>query len=52
MRNRTVNYWINQISAEENKPNRKEPQDDKDLTFQVAKYYVAQTENNNQSKVA
>jgi hypothetical protein len=51
MRVRTVNYWINQISAEENN-NIKEPQDEKDLTFQIAKYYVTKEHNNNQLKVA
>ena len=51
MRVRTVNYWMNQISAEEN-TNIKEPEDDKDLSFQVAKYYVGKEDNNNQLKVA
>ena len=51
MRNKTVNYWMNQISAEENK-NSKEPQDDKDLSFQIAKYYVGKEVKNSKLKVA
>ncbi len=48
MRVRTVNYWINQISAEKENTNTKEPQDDNDLSFQIAKYYVSKS---NKSKL-
>ena len=51
MRIHTVNYWISQISAEKNDIKAKEPQNDKDLNFQLAQYLVNKT-NNNQSKVA
>ena len=51
MRIHTVNYWLNQISAEKNDIKAKEPQNDKDLNFQLAQYLVNKT-NNNQSKVA
>ena len=52
MRVRTVNYWINQISAEKENTNIKEPVSSNDLNYQTAKYYVSQTETNNHSKVA
>jgi hypothetical protein len=52
MRNKTVNYWLNQlISAEEKNSKSKEPQEENDLSFQIAQYYVTKV-NNNQSKVA
>lgn len=51
MRVKTVNFWMNQLSAEENNTHTKEPEDDKDLSFQIAKYYV-NMETENQTKVA
>ncbi len=51
MRVRSVNYWMNQISAERKNTNTKEPQSSKDLNYQTAKYYVSKS-NSNQSKVA
>ena len=52
MRVKSVNYWINQISAEKENTNTTEPQNDNDLNYQTAKYYVTKTETNNHSKVA
>ena len=52
MRARSVNYWMSQILAEKENTseNTKEPQHDKELNYQVAKYYVSN--NSNQTKVA
>ena len=44
MRVKSVNYWISQISAEENDIKAKEPQNDKDLNFQLAQYYITKEE--------
>ena len=52
MRVKSVNYWINQISAEKENINSKEPMSSNDLNYQTAKYYVTKTETNNHSKVA
>ena len=44
MRIKSVNYWISQLSAEEKNSNAKEPQNDKDLNFQLAQYYITKEE--------
>jgi hypothetical protein len=54
MRIRSVNYWINIISAERSnsQKNIKQPNNTEDLlNYQIAQYYVTKV-NNNQSKVA
>ena len=53
MRTRSINYWISQILAEKENTSKniKEPQHDKELNYQVAKYYVIKN-NRNQTKVA
>ena len=52
MRNKSVNYWMNQISAEKDNSNTKEPQHDEDLmNYEIAEYYF-NIETENQTKVA
>ena len=47
MRVRSVSYWMNQISAEKENTNTKEPQSSKELNYQIAQYYS----NNSKSKL-
>jgi hypothetical protein len=52
MRNKSVNYWLNQIlSAERKSSNTIEPRNSKELNYQLAEYYVSRN-NTNQTKVA
>ena len=54
MRVRTVNFWMNILSAEKEnaRKNTKEPQHDEDLmNYGIAEYYF-NIETENQSKVA
>ena len=45
MRHHTVNYWINQISAEKENTNTKEPANTEDLhNYKIAEYYASKIE--------
>jgi hypothetical protein len=54
MRIRTINFWINHLTAEKENAsnNTKEPQHDEDLmNYEIAEYYVSQ-HRSNKTKVA